>query len=631
MSERRARRLALAAWVVVIASFCLFASRFATRLTNTFFGDVEFTGWSNPLAHRLLAGDRPWVDFFLPIPPGSFVVLAWVERVVGRRLLLNELGLNIACHLVMGLLAYAGTVRLTTRTNALLVAVSTLAVVVQLNKEIAYDHTAQVVAWASLVVGVHGLRSTAPRAAPRLWFAAGALAGFTHFFKQSTGLGVVLGWGVGLVVLAVLARLRGERLERRPAIAWAAGLAVGLAATLAGVAALGGSIPAFLQAVYRDGPALKGGTLHLARVMLNYVVGLPSFPGSFVIVALLAWVGVRLWRHQGLEVGAEPERDEPLGVRAAAGAAALAVVGFGGAYLALGSGAEQLPRVALAWSDALKLSPSLGLPFATLFALVHLGGAAARGRSTAAAADLAVGRARAGDTFVVLYVAALVCSLLHNTSAPEFRAFYDNNPIVFVALAFLFVALDRARLGSVKWVAAALCVAGLACNKLDRAMAATYPLGAEGYWAHLQVGPRARGLWEAAAVVRRTLPPTETALVLPDDLALAPLLERPRPPLRGAVVFVDQYPEHVLAHDLELLRREPPGAIVLDPAERVIWMQLYRTWAQSSPAERLNLVVLDELLSRYRKVDSRPTRFLVIPTTLEVWVRADLLPPAASR
>lgn len=630
MSDRRPRRLALAALLVVVVVFALFATRFATRLTNTFFGDVEFTGWSNPLAHRLLAGERPWVDFFLPIPPGSFVLLAWVERVVGRRMLLNELGLNIACHLAMGLLAYVATARLTTRTNALLVAVGTLAVVVQLNKEIAYDHTAQVVAWASLAAGVHALGADPGRAARRLWFCAGALAGFTHFFKQSTGLGIVLGWVAGLAVLATLARLRREPFDRGPALAWTAGLAAGLAGTVAGVLALGGSVPAYLQAVYRDGPALKGGTLHLARVMLNYVVGLPSFPGSFLVVALLAWVGVRLWRVGGLAIGDEATRGVPLGPRAALGASGLALVGFGGAYWALGSGAEGIPAALLAWTDAFKLTPSLGLPFATLIALVHVGKSAGDARRPGVEADTASG-ARVGDTFVVVYVTALVCSLLHNTSAPEFRAFYDNNPIVFVALAFLFVALDRARLVSVKWVAAAVCVAGLSCNKLDRAMAANHALGPEGYWAHLQVGPRARGLWDAAAVVRATVPSNETALVIPDDLALAPLLERPRPRLQGAVVFVDQYPAHVLAHDLELLRREPPGVIVLDPAERVIWMQLYRTWSQASPAERVNLMVLDELLPRYRKVDSRPTRFLVIPTTLEVWVRADLLPPSAPR
>src|SRR5262249_17271638 len=150
------------------------------------FGDIEFTGWSGPLGSRLLRGDRPYVDFVLPIPPGSFVLLAMLEKITGHPLLLHELGLNAVLQLGMGLVAYAIARTVSSPKNAILTAVASLGTIIQLNKECAYDHTAQLLAWATVAAGMRALATEDPRRRDRWWVAAGAMAGFTLAFKQST-------------------------------------------------------------------------------------------------------------------------------------------------------------------------------------------------------------------------------------------------------------------------------------------------------------------------------------------------------------------------------------------------------------------------------------------------------------
>ena len=87
------------------------------------------------MGERLLHGARPYVDFVLPIPPGSFVVMAAIQAAAGKAHLIQELWVAAVCHLLMALLAYTMARPITTRANALAVSAATLATVVQLYRE----------------------------------------------------------------------------------------------------------------------------------------------------------------------------------------------------------------------------------------------------------------------------------------------------------------------------------------------------------------------------------------------------------------------------------------------------------------------------------------------------------------
>ncbi|MEB2310628.1 MAG: hypothetical protein OZ921_21380 [Sorangiineae bacterium] len=618
--DRRERRRAGAVLVVMVACFMLYALTAVPRLTNNHLSDVEFTGWSAPLAERILAGERPYEDFVLPIPPGSFLVIALMQKLSGRVLLLHEIWLNEVIHLLMGLLAYLMAARFTSRRIALMVAACTLVTVVQLNKEIPYDHTALSLAWASVTSGAVALTSLGRRRRVA-WLVAGITGGLTMAFKQSTGLGVLLGWLVAFGYLALVEAVGGARavLARvaRDALAWGVAAGVGLLATLGMVLALGSSFGAYFQAVFVDGPALKGGTTHLVFDLLRYVAYYDAFPTTVVFAFLIVGVAARVARfHGSLHLGDEPAREDALTERRAGAIAAAVAVAFGLAVVLLRSPIHRIDPSVGVWFDRLKVLPMFGFAFACAYLVSHL---RLPGDETPAAAPL-----RAGHALNALFLAALVASLFHNTSAPEFRAFYDNNPLIPLVLLSLFTALARARLPRLE---ALFLVGILAClfgNKLGRAMAATIPMGKSGYWAGMKVSPRGRTIAEAALRVRALAGPSETVLVLPEDLEIAALIGRARPPLRGAILYVDQYPKRLYEGDRRALLEHPPKVIVIHPRERIFWTNVFRTWSADSATERMIDFVERELLPRsYRRDQSFETSFLGAPSHLDIYVRRD--------
>ena len=580
-AEQREQSIAWTLLLLNAAAFFLFALSFVRRLTNAHFGDVEFTGWSGPIAARLALEQRPYVDFVLPIPPGSFVVLAAIQKLAGRPMLIQELWLNTIVQLVMSVFAYAIAARITTRINALLVSFSTLIALTWLNKECAYDHTAQLVVWGSFVTGSHALLAEPGRIRRRLWVLTGFLTAFTLAFKQSTGLGALLGWGLAVGYLVVVERVSKEHASVKnllgDAAAFAAGAALGVAALWLMLLSLGSSFAAYAECVFIDGPAVKGGSSRLIRHVLGYLSTEDAWTSSVVFTIGLAAIFARVvLRRGGLHIGDEPARREPFDRRRIAALVVAAVLPFALAIALLSSTYRGIHEDAVIWLDRLKEVPHFGLVFAVAFFLAHLG-----------KTNEGSGPPRAGHALNALMIAALATSLLHNTSAPEFRAFYDNNPIIPLAFLFLYIGVDRAGLGWLRVLLVALTLGSLFGNRIDRAMAAKAPIGKQGYWAGMRVGPRAVDLAHAALQVRSLTGPDDTVLVLPEDVQLAALIGRPRPALRGAIVFVDQYPRRLVPADIQELRRKSAKVLVLHPAETHLWTQLFRIWSGDSGAQQV--------------------------------------------
>jgi hypothetical protein len=622
-SSSRERWTVLGLLGVLSVSFLAFAFVFVPRLTNNHFGDIEFTGWCGPIGQRIVNGERPYDDFVLPIPPGSFLVTALIAKIAGRPLLIHELWLNAVIHLAMGWLAYFIARPLTTRHNALLVSLATLVTIVQLNKEIPYDHTALLLVWVSVASGVRALLASDVRARQRLWLATGLCAALSLYFKQSTGIGAVGGWLVALVYLAFVEAVSHEpaemRARLRDAAFWLAGATAGVLATLAGVLALGSSLSSFVQAVFLDGPDLKGGSLRLLFNLFMYLVGYEAFPASPLFLSVLLVAGARiLHRHGSLAIGDEPQRAAELDLKRSIVFALACVATFGIAVGALHSGYRGIdPRVVL-WIDRLAVIAMFGFAFACAFFVAHLRRVGPR------AGPLDTDPIRVGHALNALFIATLVASLLHNTSAPELRSFYDNNPVIPLVFVALFVGFDRARLQPLKALAVALTLASLFGNKLDRGMRAQTPVGRQGYWAGMRVNERGVEMLRAALHARSLARPHETVLNLPEDVNLVALIGRPRPPLRGAILYVDQYANRLVDDDLATLAAQPPKVIVVHPRQHIVWARVFRTWSGDSGTEKvLRWVLADLLPQRYRLAGSYRTHFLWGPATLDVYVRID--------
>jgi hypothetical protein len=612
-AERRWAFLLLGA---ISLGFAVFASFYVRRLNNYVMGDAEFTGWTAPFAARLAAGERAYVDFVLPIPPGSFVLLALVQKVTGGVRLLHELGFIALAHLLMGLLGYATVAPLTTRLNAALVAAGTLVLVIQMPKECAYDHTAQLCVWASMALGVRALLHERGRRRIALFRATGLCAGLCLAFKQSTATGVITGWllAFGYLALCLRRQQNGDRAELlRDAREWGLGALCGIAATVALILGVGSSLGAFWQAVFVDGPELKGGTTALLENLRSYLLFSGTFPSGLLVTAALIGVGMRFVRFERhLHLGDEPLRGE-LGARRALLVGALLAAPFLLAAGLLVLEVRELPQLVLGAAIGARQLPHLGLALACAFFVGH----------HFSRAD-APGPVRwRGHVINALVLVAVTSSLLHGLSFVHYFPFYNNDPLIPLAFLFLFGAVDRARL---PWLKVAIVVAtfvGFFGVKFNRALSADIPVN-DGYWAGLRVNYRGQELMSAVRRVQELTRPDERVLMLPEDAEIVPLFDRPRPKLKGAIVFVDQYPARLAEIDIAELERDPPKVIVIHPGQRSQWKRLYSTWSEQSGAERVLVHVLDRLLpARYRKDSSFRTIFFWNQGQFEVWVRRD--------
>jgi hypothetical protein len=616
------------AWVLLALASALFVAFnvvFLPRLTNVHFGDVEFTGWSGPMGSRLLRGDRPYIDFVLPIPPGSFVLLAVIQKIAGRPTVLQELGLDAGIHLLMGLLAYVMARAVTSRSNAVLTSIATLVTVIQLNKECAYDHTAQVVAWGSVTAGLWALVSTDIARRRRYWVLAGALAGFTVAFKQSTGIGCIIGWLAAIGYLAAVELLSGARDRARtlkePLLAYIRGLGLGLSGVWLMLLLLGSTARAFFQAVFLDGSTLKGGALFLLRNLVIYLFDYEAYPASLVFIAAFVVVGARLIAKRGtLHIGDEIGQERPYRPWEAFVVGSIVVTGFGAGIYFLCFGPPSYPTGWISPIDRLKGIPSLTLIPACAIFIAHLQEPRAKEPTRNPVAD----PWRAGHAINAAFIAGFSCTLMHNTSAPEFRPYYDNNVIIPLTFMTAFVVLGRADLRPISIILLLFTAGGVAGNKYFRAMAATTRMGSTGYWAGMRVGEHGAQIARVAARVRALTKPTDTVLVLPEDLEIEAIIGRSRPPLIGAVVFVDQYAPRLVKDDIARLDENPPRVIVVHPREKRSWQRFFRIWSGHSGAEQVISHVLRKLLpDAYERDSSYGTTFLWAQETLDVYVRRD--------
>jgi hypothetical protein len=613
-----------------LLAFFVYASLFVPRLTNNLLSDSEFTGWSGPFGQRIAAGERPYVDFVLPIPPGSFVLLAVIQKLAGRALLLQELWLAAVAHALMGLLAYAIVAPLTTRLNALMVALASLVTVAVLPKECAYDHTGQLFAWTSVAIGVRALLAPPGNRRARLWLATGLCAVLTGAFKQSTATGVIAGWVLAFGYLAAVELWSRQRPALRMRLGelllWAAGALLGAGVVALFLLLLGSDLGSYWQAVFVDGPELKGGSKRLLMNLLNYLLRFDSYPASLALSLLAAVVLVRIVRRRGLAAEVPTSRlDATPSRRATAWLLGASLLVFGVASLLLALHVKQLWPPFHFWADRMRLAPGFGLLFMTLF------GAAWLVRPAAEDTLAPPTGARFGHVVNAIVLVALGTSLLHNLSFPGFRPFYDNNPIIPLAFLFLLMALDRADLPRIKAVLFLIALLPLYGSKLERALEAQISVGPRSHWAGLKVNERGHELIKAVLRVRALAGPNESVLVLPEDLQLAALIERPRPPIRGAVVFVDQYPSRLAADDLRVLEQNLPKVVVIHPSDRTLWRQMFEIWMYEGGAYHVMQRFLDHLLPQHYRLDSSfATRFARRRAELQVWVLDDRRPPPAA-
>jgi hypothetical protein len=604
--------------LVAFAAFAVaFAFFYVPRLSNCLWSDVEFTGWVSPIAARISAGEHIYRDFTLPIPPGSFLVLAGIQQLLHRVRLIDELWLIAFCQAGMTALAYFMARPFTSAINASLTAIATLPLLIICPKEIAYDHTSLLIAWASLTCLSQGLTRENPKARKTCLIFSGFLAGLCLAFKSSTGLGVVLGLGLALFPQA-LASYRSERLAglRKELPLWlfmGLGLGAGIVATLLTVVAASGSIGEFYQVVFVDGPALKGGTARAIFNLVSYVAVQNPVQLSLLVGLIIGYLLIRIGAaNNSFELTAEQIDDSRYEYGFSGRVFAISSIAFVALIFGLGiyfiASCARLPWLPLRLLAPAGLVPSmLGL---FLLCLLLFGNLRAPGKAGSLP-----------PAFVSLTLAAACTSLMHNLSISTLRPFYDNNPIIVMSLLALILITEKARAELFKFALIALSMFSLFGDKFKRYLDATHPVTEAGLWQGLSVSDNGLTVLEAARRARELAGPSGSVLVLPEDTMLSALIDRPRPKLQGAIVYVDQYPERVLAQDLEALEKAPPKVVVLQPQDQVAWRRVYRMWSTNSAAAQLQFKFFEEnRKDLYEHDSSYNTWFLRNPGTLELVV-----------
>jgi hypothetical protein len=458
------------------------------------------------------------------------------------------------------------------------------------------------------------------------------LSGFTLAFKQSTALGAVFGWVASLGYLALTdgrAGRAGESRDRSRELArYGRGVALGLAAVWLLLLLLGSTLRAFVQAVFLDASMLKGGAKTLAWNLMVYLFDFPSYAAPLGGIAAFVWIGHRLFmRRKGLRITDERERESPYRRWEMITVGVLVVAAFVGGYLLLALGVRPYPGRFIVQIDRLKMLPPMTL--VTMLAvfvaeLVHLG--------PAIETESDGGPVGTGRSFNAAVIAAFASSLMHNTSAPEFRPFYDNNAVIPLCFLSLFVLLDRADLRWLSAVLLSLFLFSIGGNKYFRAMTASVPIGTNGHFAWMRLNDRGFTMAIAAARARQLAGPDGTVLVLPEDVQFAALIDRPRPPIIGAIVFVDQYAPRLADDDIRRLDDHPPKVIVVHPRRPATWQRFFRIWSGKSGAERVVRHVLGDMLPKlYRRDSTFRTTFLYDTGKLDIYVRRDVTPAPERR
>ena len=505
----------------------------------------------------------------------------------------------------------------------------------QLPKECLYDHTSQLCAWASVTTGLYAFRSE-PAKSARWWLSAGFLTSATLIFKQSTAVGIGAGWLFGLAYLIFVDTYRLRQDIGAPlgaavgqAFGWrrtevkhfSYGLGLGGALLWALLWSLDSGMGPFIQAVFSDASGLKGGKLPLLLNVLSYLFNFDAYRGSLLFLGLMIYAGFRSSRAQPLSLNKECEDPGDLTVAAAWLIATVLFCTFGAAILLLAANISSIPPIILAGTEGLRLLPAFGLGFGCLFLVVHLFYARQLPPSGPSERHRAGGLGDRGHVFVAVGLTAMVCSLIYNTSFVRFYPFYYNNPNIPFAFLALHLIISRTRLPGAAFGIFALSLLPLFSIKMNRALGAQTPvLG--GHWMGLQVNERGAEMLRAARTVQSLAAADETVLVLPEDVQLVGLFNRPRPTIRGAVLFVDQYAARLLSDDLLALRRDLPKVVVVHPNERGLWERVFSTWSVDSATHRVMYEFLFKLLPQHyeRKASFRSVYFWR-QGTMDIWVR----------
>jgi hypothetical protein len=285
-ASRKERGLALALSLAVVLAYNLV-------LFNRFFPLQE--GWYSAVAHEILAGRRPYRDFYLFLQPIYPLLITLLIKLFGYGFIVLRIWGLVERLLLTGVV-YLLLERVFRPRVALVAVLVTMAVYASNTTDVIYSYyqLCLVFALGSALALMNATERTARAGQVRWATLAGLLAGLAFFTKQTTGLFVPAA-ALLVACLVFVAEGRGRRLVGL-LCAWAVGAALP-AGVLLGWLVREGALGAYLKDVFTGAGASKGGLLILvsflprvldARSVVSFV-GLAAFAAAMVLLAPSRW------------------------------------------------------------------------------------------------------------------------------------------------------------------------------------------------------------------------------------------------------------------------------------------------------------------------------------------------------
>jgi hypothetical protein len=557
----------------------------------TLWHNPEFIGWVVPIANRMAAGQRLYVDGgHTGMPPLPALLLL---PLAGRAPWLLESAVHFFFQAATVVCIYLALRRHVPRPSALVAALATLPNFLSLQKAILYDPMAQF--FVALIIQqllVHLARNGGRRRdqpGVRWWrplVVSGVATAALLFTKQSTAAGALAGVPVALVLA------RGLDARGRCSAVGVYLAAVALSVGLLLLLMIPWVSPAgFWADVVASGAELKGGRAallasskrFLAVILTSALAG--PLPGGAIIAALVTLLVVARVRR------AAPRELSELGVGALAAELRVAlacVVAFSTMvvvtiWLDLRYGDQTLEALLLLAIEVVVLLRCLPAP------------------------------APAPGSFDFLFAAlcvAVPAALGHNLSVQYLRWVYDNNPLVPIALAAVAALLceaaqavaptmSRASLGALTLVLLQGMTSGRTVDRWTSLVSCTETWPEVHHLEGARVPRAAAGMRKLVKLVRKlTDARTDEVLLLPDDPDAHAWFDRRRPALTSQIIFTDQYQDRFVDEDARRLVAHPPKVIVIGP--RNAWRTFSRIWHQDVGTERLiDRIQSDLLPARY--------------------------------
>ncbi len=591
---------AVLAWMGVLIIPCHWTSIWMDR---------EFTGWVVPIANRLIDGQRLYADgAHTPMAPLPFVVSRLLFGASG--IWIQESALNFICQAVAILVLCYGFAARLPRPVAFWAALATIPVFASLPKTIAYDAMAQLLVAVATVATLRALEVRRFFDLRLLLLAATTAA--CILTKQNTGAGVLIGASVAILLFSPATSFR-ERVWQCGAYA-AATTVIAIVATIAMFPFV--DPQGMLIDVFLTGSEPKGGVPGLLHHLANYVAQVWAECTPWRSVFLLATIAL------GGVAGRTAPRDE----RCRGFVVAAVICSLAAVPVALWAIARRPGNYGLTLLRFSPFSPVVGfLPTDLL----------AAGFVIAVTIVILVAVARTEDEALrAIAISACVttaAAVLHSLSVPELRWTYDNNPLIFVALAAIGLLVARST-GKLPTAVSTmlLLILGTALqftmwsttwDLMNRVASCTESWPEVPFLRGARLATRASGMRETVRRVRALAPnPSDRVLLLPDDPNVEAWFDRPRPHLSAAIVFTDQYWERYVATDYERIAATPPTVIVIGPEP--FWRIFSHAWGPA--AAMLTERVERELLPlRYRPPVGQKILMSTGEQTMNIYVRKD--------